>query len=110
MEYDELKELNKNLMRLNASNAYDIDNLLRENERLKTECEMYKTFYRAKHDDIKGLLLKYRTCLQEIKEMILYCDDEYNCDKCRYHDKCQPNEGEFPDFSKALLQKIEEVK
>ena len=38
-----------------------------ENERLKAECEMYKTFYRAKHDDIKGLFIKYRTCLQEIK-------------------------------------------
>ena len=51
---------------------------------------------------------KANTCLQEIKEMILYCDDEYDCDKCLYHDKCQPNEGEFPDFSKALLQKIAE--
>ena len=38
-----------------------------ENNRLKAECDMYKTFYRAKHSDIKGLLLNYKQTLQEIK-------------------------------------------
>lgn len=38
-------------------------------EQLKAECDMYKTFYRAKHSDIKGLLFKYKQTLQEIKEI-----------------------------------------
>lgn len=40
-----------------------------ENARLKEECNMYKTFYRAKHNDINGILFKYKTCLQKIKEL-----------------------------------------
>lgn len=39
----------------------------KELEQLKAECDMYKTFYRAKHSDIKGLLFKYKQILQEIK-------------------------------------------
>ena len=41
----------------------------KELEQLKAECDMYKTFYRAKHSDIKGLLFKYKQTLQEIKEI-----------------------------------------
>lgn len=38
-----------------------------ENEQVKALCDMYKTFYRAKHNDIDGKLFKYRQTLQEIK-------------------------------------------
>lgn len=46
-----------------------INNLDSKIKRLEVECDMYKTFYRAKHDDIKGILFKYKTCLQEIKKI-----------------------------------------
>lgn len=39
----------------------------KELEQLKAECDMYKTFYRAKHSDIKGLLFKYKQTLRDIK-------------------------------------------
>lgn len=45
------------------------EELKAENEKLMAECDMYKTFYRAKHSDIKGLLLNYKQTLQEIKEI-----------------------------------------
>ena len=61
-----------------------INKLKAENERLKAECDMYKTFYRAKHSDIKSLLPKYRTTLQEIKRILILHKQEL--DECLYHD------------------------
>lgn len=93
-----------------ATLARTRDKLKAENERLKEEIKRLDEddfCYEVSEIEFQRLQ-KCKSCLQEIKEMILYCDDEYDCDKCRYHDKCQPNEGEFPDFSKALLQKIAE--
>lgn len=66
-ERDDLKARIKKYVKINEQKTKDYAELKAKNERLKEECEMYKTFYRAKHDDIKGLFLKYRTCLQEIK-------------------------------------------
>lgn len=48
-------------------NNPQIAELKAENEQLKIECDMYKTFYRAKHNDIDGKLFKYRQTLREIK-------------------------------------------
>lgn len=42
--------------------------LEQENEELKIERDMYKTFYRAKHNDVKNLFIKYRKTLKEIRE------------------------------------------
>ena len=50
-------------------NQDKIERLEAENARLKAECYMYKTFYRAKHNDVKGILFKYKTCLKEIKDI-----------------------------------------
>jgi hypothetical protein len=52
-----------NVKRLEQENA----ELKAENERLKALCDTYKTCYQAKHGDVKCLLSKYRTTLQEIK-------------------------------------------
>lgn len=70
----------------------DIKQLKAENERLKAECDMYKTFYRAKHSDIKCLFIKYKQALKEIKELaenyIKGCEDcsliaePYECEDC----------------------------
>lgn len=50
-----------------------------------------------------------KSALEEIREMVLYCEDEYNCDRCKYHDNCLIDDDKFPDFSKALVNKINEV-
>lgn len=44
-----------------------VSELEQENERLKALCDTYRTCYQARHGDIKCLLPKYRTTLQEIK-------------------------------------------
>lgn len=38
-----------------------------ECEELKNELDLYKTWYRAKHDDVKNLLGCYRKALEEIE-------------------------------------------
>ena len=66
---------------------YEIKELKIENEKLRALCDMYKTFYKAKHNDIDGKLFKYRQTLQEIKEVaeMDVCSNcitqkrEYNC-------------------------------
>lgn len=55
-----------------------LNELYQENERLKAECNMYKTFYKAKHSDIKGLLFKLKHTLQEIKTIA----EDYNTSGC----------------------------
>lgn len=57
--------------------AEEISNLKAEIERLKALCETYRTCYQAKHSDIKCLLPKYLTTLQEIKVICDY-ENEYN--------------------------------
>ena len=52
---------------IDADIALENTELKAENEQLKALCDTYKTCYQAKHSDIKCLLLKYRTTLQEIK-------------------------------------------
>ena len=39
-------------------------------EELKSELHLYKTWYRAKHDDIKNLLGSYRKALEGIEKVI----------------------------------------
>lgn len=82
MDYDELKELNKNLMRLNASNAYDIGNILKE-----------KT--------------KYLTCLQEIKGIMeRLLEKGLEPQSVEHQLKLRGKE----ELASIILQKIEEVK
>ena len=52
--------------------------LKQENAKLKEELaeanqlkDMYHTYYRAKHDDIKGIIFKQKEKLEKIKEMRL---------------------------------------
>ena len=41
-----------------------------ECEELKKELDLYKTWYRAKHDDIKNTLGRYHKALEEIEEIV----------------------------------------
>lgn len=61
-----------------------INELKAENEKLKALCETYRTCYQAKHSDVKCLLPKYRTTLQEIKRILILHKQEL--DECLYHD------------------------
>lgn len=57
----------------------DYQNLKQENETLKIECDMYKTYYRAKHDDIDGKIFKYKEALEEIRGVLeLYANTWVN--------------------------------
>lgn len=42
-----------------------------ECEELKSELELYKTWYRAKHSDVKNILKRYHKALEEIKKVCL---------------------------------------
>ena len=46
-----------------------------ENEELKKELDLYKTWYRAKHSDVKNTLGRYHKALKEIEEVCL--EDTY---------------------------------
>lgn len=56
-----------------------------------------------------GYRNKFKIALEEIREMVLFCEEEYCCDRCKYHDNCLVDDDKFPDFSKALVNKINEV-
>lgn len=71
--------------------------LKQECEELKSELHLYKTWYRAKHGDIKNILGRYHKALDEIeeytrKQFCENCDDfnttEYNshCENCEYYE------------------------
>ena len=49
------------------------DRYRKEYEELKYELDLYKTWYRAKHDDVKNTLGRYRKALDKIEE---YCDEQ----------------------------------
>lgn len=67
-----------------------------ENKKLKEELaeanqlkDMYHTYYRAKHDDIKGIIFKQKEKLEKIKSLINKLDlslgctyGDYDCDNC----------------------------
>lgn len=83
--------------------------LEQENKELKEKLERQKDYIVSYKNYKYDTDQKYRSALEEIKEMILYCEDEYNCNRCKYHDNCLIDDDKFPDFSKALVNKINEV-
>lgn len=62
----------------------------------KTLKEMYFTYYKAKHSDIKGKLFSYKQTLTKIKEI------------ARWHTTSTDSEG-IQDDMKQILQLISEV-
>lgn len=69
-----------------------------ECEELKKGLDLYKTWYRAKHGDVKNTLGRYRKALEEIKKVITPLANKnpvYNCwellnkcDGCRSKKDC----------------------
>ena len=47
----------------------ELEELRKQLEQEKTLKEMYFTYYKAKHSDIKGKLFRYKQTLAEIKEI-----------------------------------------
>lgn len=66
----QLKRENKDLKRNLKDTGRIIEIVTKENEQLKIECDMYKTYYRAKHNDIDGKIFKYKEALEEIRQRI----------------------------------------
>ena len=54
-----------------------------ERKGLKKQLDLYKTWYRAKHDDIRNLLGSYRKALDEIEGLVSKVD---GADECSYGD------------------------
>lgn len=71
-----------------------------ECEELKSELELYKTWYRAKHGDVKNILKRYHKALEEIEK---YCSNA--------QDPCQDDwNRERENFAKIILNFISKVK
>lgn len=58
---------------LSSASNNAIKKLQQENGELKNELDLYKTWYRAKHDDVKNCLGCYRKALEEIEK---YCNNQ----------------------------------
>lgn len=67
----------------------EIEELRKQLEQERTLKEMYFTYYKAKHGDIKGKLFRYKQTLAEIKEIAKTCS--------------------FTDSSELLLSRIEQI-
>ena len=48
----------------------EIEELRKQLEQEKTLKEMYFTYYKAKHSDIKGTFFRYKQALVEIKDFV----------------------------------------
>lgn len=55
---------------LSSASNNAIKKLQQENGELKNELDLYKTWYRAKHDDVKNCLGCYRKALDEIEKRL----------------------------------------
>lgn len=74
-KYLNLKEQNGSfIVQLNTVNER-LDQLKAENNELKKELDLYKTWYRAKHVDIINLLGSYRKALEEIEQFCVELSD-----------------------------------
>ena len=70
-ECEELKEYAQRQENQREEYYKEYLKLSRECEELKQELDLYKTWYRAKHDDIRNLLGNYRKALEEIKKVCI---------------------------------------
>lgn len=88
-----------------------LQELKAEYERLKKEIDTWK-YQTEKRDEIGDvwydIAQKYKTCLQEIKEIAEICMNKDGCYECKYCDDCYIEDAEFPtyDICKLLIQKI----
>ena len=104
-----LSKSNKYIHNLVDENVQDISNLARQLDQLKTELEQekalketYLTCYKAKHEDIEGVLFKLKQTLTDIKEIVKNFIKNVS-DRCV---ETTPMYG----VHKQILQKISEVK
>lgn len=70
-EYNDLLDQHKKLDDRVNRMIEEKYNLGRECEELKSELHLYKTWYRAKHSDVKNTLGRYRKALDEIEKVCL---------------------------------------
>lgn len=89
------------LLKSNKLRQQTIIKLSKENKKLKEENaklneelaeanqlkDMYHTYYRAKHDDIKGIIFKQKEKLEKIKKSLHTCS--IRCKKCSIQNFCQ---------------------
>ena len=71
------------------SESFTADSLITEQEEeieeLKSELHLYKTWYRAKHSDVKNTLGRYRKALEEIEGLVKnFCKDCGDYEDCNW--------------------------
>lgn len=81
--------------RLEVENA-KLKEKLAEANQLKN---MYHTYYRAKHDDIKGIIFKQKEKLEKIKELCQVPNEPY------YNSECEFGKGRI-DLGQEILEII----
>lgn len=67
------KSYGQDMLTYKQKKQIEIEELRQECEELKQQLDLCKTWYRAKHGDIRDLLGSYRKALEEIEE---YCDKQ----------------------------------
>ena len=83
-ECEQIKEKYEALKLENQEGYEIVDELKQECEELKKELNLYKTWYRAKHGDIKNYLGRCYNALDEIKEIVKdWYKNEWSCYMCR---------------------------
>ena len=51
----------------------------------------------------------YRSALEEIREMITVCGEEYKCKRCKFNNLCSEKDSLIPNVEEVILDKINEV-
>ena len=69
--YNKAQDILGRIDRANELKSYNLKKKNKECRELKQQLDLYKTWYRAKHNDVKDTLARYRKALKEIEE---YCD------------------------------------
>ena len=114
------QQLKEELDRLKYNTDYKIgslettiSNLVQEKEDLEQEKELYKTWYRAKHDDLKNYLGQMSKQIKELKMRLGELTSDVNVENCehrtfngeyvacRYYEDCK---CEDPDFINCMFR------
>ena len=102
-ECEQIKEKYEALKLENQEGYEIVAELKHECEELKREIDLYKTWYRAKHDDIKNLLGSYRKALEEIEKLAIKTN-RVLCNNCGWVNtiSCIPSEYICGDIKQIL--------
>lgn len=117
-ECEQIKEKYEALKLENQEGYEIVAELKHECEELKQELDLYKTWYRAKHGDVKDYLSRYHKALEEIERVVIPLANKNpvencwslldTCEKCKGKKECG-NQSPYTR-AKQILDIINKVK